>query len=107
VDHRGLSHRLHLGQLLWGPIGAVMAIAPLLGPILAGQILALAGWRAIFWTLVGVGLATLAALTNPLLGADFLQCGLQLGRHRSCIAGDRWLDEPKEMLFQNLTALTG
>jgi DHA1 family bicyclomycin/chloramphenicol resistance-like MFS transporter len=27
-----------------------------------GQILALAGWRAIFWTLVGVGLLTLAAL---------------------------------------------
>jgi MFS transporter, DHA1 family, multidrug resistance protein len=40
----------------------VMAIAPLLGPILGGQILALAGWRAIFWTLVGVGIATLAAL---------------------------------------------
>ena len=35
----------------------VMAIAPLLGPIVGGQILALAGWRAIFWTLVGVGLA--------------------------------------------------
>ena len=40
----------------------VMAIAPLLGPIPGGQILALAGWRAIFWTLVGVGLATLAVL---------------------------------------------
>lgn len=40
----------------------VMAIAPLLGPILGGQILALAGWRAIFWALVGVGLATLAVL---------------------------------------------
>jgi DHA1 family bicyclomycin/chloramphenicol resistance-like MFS transporter len=40
----------------------VMAIAPLLGPILGGQILALAGWRAIFWTLVGVGFVTLAAL---------------------------------------------
>ena len=40
----------------------VMAIAPLLGPILGGQILALAGWRAIFWTLVGVGLLTLGAL---------------------------------------------
>src|SRR4051812_9087258 len=40
----------------------VMAIAPLLGPILGAQILALAGWRTIFWTLVGVGLATLAAL---------------------------------------------
>jgi DHA1 family bicyclomycin/chloramphenicol resistance-like MFS transporter len=40
----------------------VMAVAPLLGPIIGGQILAFAGWRAIFWTLVGVGLATLAAL---------------------------------------------
>lgn len=40
----------------------VMAIAPLLGPIVGGQILALAGWRAIFWTLVAVGLATLVAL---------------------------------------------
>jgi len=40
----------------------VMAVAPLLGPIVGGQILSLAGWRAIFWTLVGVGLATLAAL---------------------------------------------
>src|SRR3954452_24210134 len=40
----------------------VMAVAPLLGPIVGGQILSLAGWRAIFWTLVGVGTATLAAL---------------------------------------------
>ncbi len=41
---------------------AVMAIAPLLGPILGGQIAALAGWRSIFWTLVGLGVLTLAAL---------------------------------------------
>ncbi len=42
----------------------VMAIAPLVGPMLGGQILVLAGWRAIFWTLVGVGLLTLAALAT-------------------------------------------
>jgi MFS transporter, DHA1 family, multidrug resistance protein len=61
---------------------AIMAIAPLLGPILGGQIAELAGWRAIFWTLVGVGILTLAALftlpetlpaarrqTAPLMGA--------------------------------------
>lgn len=41
----------------------VMAIAPLLGPMLGGQILAVAGWRAVFWSLVGVGVATLAALS--------------------------------------------
>lgn len=40
----------------------VMAIAPLVGPVLGGQILELAGWRAIFWTLVAIGTATLVAL---------------------------------------------
>jgi MFS transporter, DHA1 family, multidrug resistance protein len=40
----------------------VMAIAPLLGPLAGGQILAVSGWRAIFWVLVAVGMATLAAL---------------------------------------------
>jgi DHA1 family bicyclomycin/chloramphenicol resistance-like MFS transporter len=40
----------------------VMAIAPLLGPVLGGQILAFAGWRAIFWVLVGVGVLTFASL---------------------------------------------
>jgi len=40
----------------------VMAIAPLLGPIVGGQILLIGSWRAIFWTLVGVGVATLGAL---------------------------------------------
>jgi DHA1 family bicyclomycin/chloramphenicol resistance-like MFS transporter len=40
----------------------VMAVAPLLGPIIGGQVLAFAGWRAIFWLLVIVGVATLAAL---------------------------------------------
>jgi DHA1 family bicyclomycin/chloramphenicol resistance-like MFS transporter len=60
----------------------VMAIAPLIAPLLGGQILAFAGWRAIFWTMVGTGLLTLVALfklpetlprerrnTAPLLGA--------------------------------------
>jgi DHA1 family bicyclomycin/chloramphenicol resistance-like MFS transporter len=40
----------------------VMAIAPLLGPILGGQILKFGSWRAIFWVLVVVGMATLGAL---------------------------------------------
>ena len=40
----------------------VMAVAPLLGPIIGGQVMAIAGWRMIFWLLVVVGLVTLAAL---------------------------------------------
>jgi DHA1 family bicyclomycin/chloramphenicol resistance-like MFS transporter len=40
----------------------VMAIAPLVGPLVGGQILALSSWQAIFWTLVGVGILTLAAM---------------------------------------------
>lgn len=40
----------------------VMAVMPLLGPLVGGQIVALSGWRAIFWVLVAVGLATLGAL---------------------------------------------
>src|SRR5579859_6100324 len=40
----------------------VMAIAPLLGPLVGGQILAVSGWRAIFWVLVAVGTMTLGAL---------------------------------------------
>lgn len=40
----------------------VMAVAPLLGPLVGGQVLSLAGWRAIFWLLVLLGLLTLAAL---------------------------------------------
>lgn len=44
----------------------VMAIAPLVGPIVGAQILELASWQAIFWTLVAIGLFTFTAvLTLP------------------------------------------
>jgi MFS transporter, DHA1 family, multidrug resistance protein len=49
---------------MFSTLMTVMAIAPLLGPVLGGQILVAAGWRAIFWTLVGIGILTLAALTT-------------------------------------------
>jgi DHA1 family bicyclomycin/chloramphenicol resistance-like MFS transporter len=74
----------------------IMAVAPLAGPIVGGQILALAGWRAIFWTLVGVGVLTLAALftvpetlpparrNNETLGRAFAGYGGLL-RHRGLI----------------------
>jgi MFS transporter, DHA1 family, multidrug resistance protein len=42
----------------------VMAVAPLVGPTVGSQILRVADWPAIFWTLVAIGLATLLALTT-------------------------------------------
>ena len=58
---RDLYPRDRAAQML-STLMTVMAVAPLLGPIIGGQVLVLAGWRAIFWTLVGIGLATLLAL---------------------------------------------
>lgn len=40
----------------------IMGVAPLAGPLLGGQILAFWSWQGIFWTLVGIGLLTLASL---------------------------------------------
>lgn len=40
----------------------VMAVAPLIGPLVGGQLVALAGWRSIFWLLVTVGILTFIAL---------------------------------------------
>ena len=73
----------------------VMAIAPLLGPVVGGQILALAGWRAIFWTLVGVGFVTLAALftlpeTLPEARRSREPLGRALARYEELL-GDRRL----------------
>lgn len=74
----------------------VMMIAPLMGPVLGGQILILAGWRAIFWVLVGVGALTLLLLatlpetlaphrrnTEPF--SRSLQLYAQLLKHRSLL----------------------
>ena len=52
----------HRAAQMMSTLMTVMAIAPLLGPSVGGLILHVASWRAIFWTLVGVGLATLVAL---------------------------------------------
>jgi DHA1 family bicyclomycin/chloramphenicol resistance-like MFS transporter len=52
----------HRAAQMMSTLLTVMAIAPLLGPIVGAQILQLGSWRAIFWTLVGVGIATLLAL---------------------------------------------
>ena len=40
----------------------IMSISPLIGPLIGGQVLSLSSWRAIFWLLVVIGVATLVAL---------------------------------------------
>jgi len=40
----------------------VMAITPLLGPLIGGQVLRFASWPFIFWLLAAIGVATLLAL---------------------------------------------
>lgn len=39
----------------------IMSLAPLLAPLIGGQILIVAGWRAIFWVLAGFGAVCIAA----------------------------------------------
>lgn len=58
---RDLYEGAHAARMM-STLITVMAVAPLVGPSLGGWILRLASWRAIFWTLVGVGLLTLASL---------------------------------------------
>jgi DHA1 family bicyclomycin/chloramphenicol resistance-like MFS transporter len=41
----------------------VMGIAPITAPLLGGQLLALFGWRSIFWLLAGFGLSCLLMVT--------------------------------------------
>jgi len=60
---RDLYARARSAQML-SALMTVMAIAPLLGPIVGAQILALWSWQGIFWTIAGVGLLTLAAIAT-------------------------------------------
>jgi len=58
---RDLYQGIRAAQML-STLITVMAVMPLVGPLVGGQIVALSGWRAIFWVLVAVGLLTLGAL---------------------------------------------
>lgn len=58
---RDLYHGTRAAQML-STLITVMAIMPLVGPLVGGQIVAISGWRAIFWLLVAVGLVTMGAL---------------------------------------------
>jgi DHA1 family bicyclomycin/chloramphenicol resistance-like MFS transporter len=58
---RDLYGREHAARML-STLILIMGVAPLAGPLVGGQILMFGSWRGIFWTLVGFGLLTLAAL---------------------------------------------
>ncbi|WP_313334030.1 multidrug effflux MFS transporter [Sphingobium yanoikuyae] len=58
---RDLFSRDRAAQML-STLIVIMAIAPLAGPLLGGQVLRFASWHWIFWLLVGIGGVTLAAL---------------------------------------------
>lgn len=58
---RDLYERDRAAKIL-SSLMTVMAVAPLLGPSLGAAILTVAPWQAIFWLLVGFGLATFVAV---------------------------------------------
>lgn len=82
------------GARMLSTLMTVMATAPLVGPSVGAQILAIGTWQAIFWTLAVIGVLTLAALftlpetlapehrnTEP-LGKAFAAYGALLGNRR-------------------------
>jgi DHA1 family bicyclomycin/chloramphenicol resistance-like MFS transporter len=58
---RDLYGRDRAAQLL-STLMLVMGIAPLLGPLIGGQVLLIGSWRLIFWLLVVLGIAIFAAV---------------------------------------------
>lgn len=58
---RDLYAREHSARML-STLILIMAIAPLIGPLLGGQMLKIWSWHAIFWSLAVVGVLTMAAL---------------------------------------------
>lgn len=55
---RDLFHRDEAARML-STLMLIMGIAPMLGPSVGAQILALSSWHYIFWTLVAIGTVTL------------------------------------------------
>ena len=74
---------------------ACTSIAPMLAPLIGGQILWFLGWRAIFWVLAGIGVIALTAAyirlpetlrpeyRQPLVLASILKRFGELFRHRA------------------------
>ena len=57
-DHFDTDHGARVMSLMM----LVTGLAPLLAPLVGGQVQALAGWRAVFWVLTGFGAVCLAAV---------------------------------------------
>ncbi|HAT3642093.1 multidrug effflux MFS transporter [Raoultella ornithinolytica] len=58
---RDLFARTRAAQML-STLTIVMAIAPIIGPLMGGQMIRVTSWHAIFWLLAGIGLVMLLAL---------------------------------------------
>ncbi|WP_434584550.1 multidrug effflux MFS transporter [Klebsiella sp. R390] len=58
---RDLFARTRAAQML-STLTIVMAIAPIIGPLMGGQMIKITSWHAIFWLLVVIGLLMLLAL---------------------------------------------
>lgn len=58
---RDLYGREHSARVL-STLILIMGVAPLVGPLLGGQMLVYASWRGIFWSLVAFGFLTLLLL---------------------------------------------
>lgn len=58
---RDLYPRTKAAQTL-STLTVIMAIAPIAGPLLGGQILSFGSWHGIFWLLAGIGMVMLFAL---------------------------------------------
>lgn len=58
---RDLFARTRAAQML-STLTIVMAIAPIIGPLLGGQLISVTSWHAIFWLLAGIGLLMMLAL---------------------------------------------
>ncbi|HGV3452960.1 TPA: multidrug effflux MFS transporter [Raoultella planticola] len=58
---RDLFARTRAAQML-STLTIVMAIAPIIGPLLGGQLISVTSWHAIFWLLAGIGLLMLLVL---------------------------------------------
>jgi DHA1 family bicyclomycin/chloramphenicol resistance-like MFS transporter len=74
----------------------IMGIAPLAAPVLGGQILRVADWRAIFWAQAGFGILALAGLaampeTLPLARRSTARFAGMVGAYLRLLASRRYL----------------